>query len=416
MTEGQPSFRRCKRGATTGGDFNGASALFLAGVDINWKGVECGERRRIVDLPTYPFQRQRHWFAAKPRSTEKVAADPAHHPLLGRPVPSPLPQKQFESRLSSSAPSYIDDHRISGTALLPGAAGVEMALAAAAAVLGPGSIEVERIALREAMIFTDSARVVQTLVDPIVDGGARFQIHSRLEHSQEWTLHFEGRLLSATSGLTSDGSPFAKVEARCRDRVSVDDLYSRLRRKGVEFGLQFHVVRELFRGEAEAWSSIALAEGPARDRRYHLHPLLLDGCLQTVTAALPPDADPEALYLPIAVGRLRVYAAGSTSGRAHARLEPMSRPGASIIGASVNLYGEGDDLIATVEGLEFQRVRKNAFLRQARGRPERRVLRAGLGASVTSRADGQATVVVGRARGPGRRRTPIGRNAREARR
>jgi acyl transferase domain-containing protein len=37
-----------------------AGHLWLAGTPIAWSGVHDGARRAIVDLPTYPFQRQRH--------------------------------------------------------------------------------------------------------------------------------------------------------------------------------------------------------------------------------------------------------------------------------------------------------------------------------------------------------------------
>jgi amino acid adenylation domain-containing protein len=36
--------------------------LWLAGVDVDWKGFYAHERRRRVRLPTYPFERQRYWI------------------------------------------------------------------------------------------------------------------------------------------------------------------------------------------------------------------------------------------------------------------------------------------------------------------------------------------------------------------
>ncbi len=36
--------------------------LWLAGVEIDWKGLHAGERRHRVELPTYPFERQRYWI------------------------------------------------------------------------------------------------------------------------------------------------------------------------------------------------------------------------------------------------------------------------------------------------------------------------------------------------------------------
>ncbi|HEV3458631.1 MAG TPA: amino acid adenylation domain-containing protein, partial [Thermoanaerobaculia bacterium] len=37
--------------------------LWLCGIEPDWAGLSAGERRRRVRLPTYPFERQRHWVA-----------------------------------------------------------------------------------------------------------------------------------------------------------------------------------------------------------------------------------------------------------------------------------------------------------------------------------------------------------------
>ena len=127
-------------------------------------------------------------------------------------------------------------------------------------------------------------------------------------------------------------------------------------------------MRELRRGDGEAWSSIALGEELARDRSYNIHPILLDACLQTVMAAQHPDADPDSLYLPIGLRRFRSFSSLASGGRVHAVLDAGTRPGVPILRANVNLYGPGDDLIAAIEGMEFQRVGKDALIHQARGR------------------------------------------------
>lgn len=344
------------------------STLFLAGAEIDWRGVACGARREIVDLPTYPFQRQRQWFQAKPRPAATQFADAGLHPLLGRRLSSPLPQTQFESRLSATEPAFIDDHRIGGVVLLPGVAGIEMALAAAAELFGPGQHAIEDIVFREAMIFADSTRIVHTIVDPIEHETSRFQIQSKLEHGDEWTVHYEGRLRPAASvPAPLPVEPFAEIAARCRNDVPVEPMYEQLRMKGVEFGPEFRVVRELKIGEREAWGRVALEEEAARDRRFGIHPIVLDGALQAI-AAIFPDADRDVIYLPVGIQRFRVYSPSAARVHSHARLERGSRLDAPVLKVNVNLYGTDDELVATFEGVEFQRVAGNALLQQARGR------------------------------------------------
>ncbi len=45
--------------------------LTLAGVSVNWAGVQRGERHRRVPLPSYPFERQRHWVERRSTAFEQ---------------------------------------------------------------------------------------------------------------------------------------------------------------------------------------------------------------------------------------------------------------------------------------------------------------------------------------------------------
>jgi acyl transferase domain-containing protein len=59
-----------------------AGQLWQEGIEIDWKGLHEGSRRRRVPLPTYPFERKRYWIdpASRPRAAheeEPVVAVPA---------------------------------------------------------------------------------------------------------------------------------------------------------------------------------------------------------------------------------------------------------------------------------------------------------------------------------------------------
>lgn len=45
---------------------NTLGQLWLAGVKLDWPGFYARERRRRVELPTYPFERKRYWVEARP--------------------------------------------------------------------------------------------------------------------------------------------------------------------------------------------------------------------------------------------------------------------------------------------------------------------------------------------------------------
>jgi acyl transferase domain-containing protein len=53
--------------------------LWTCGVDIDWRAFHARETRSIVDLPTYPFERQRYWIdARKDARTSGAAASRGH--------------------------------------------------------------------------------------------------------------------------------------------------------------------------------------------------------------------------------------------------------------------------------------------------------------------------------------------------
>ena len=48
--------------------------LWAGGITIDWARFHDGERRRRVVLPTYPFERRRHWIDARPADARTDAA------------------------------------------------------------------------------------------------------------------------------------------------------------------------------------------------------------------------------------------------------------------------------------------------------------------------------------------------------
>jgi len=74
--------------------------LWIAGVEVDWRGVSAGERRRRVPLPTYPFQRKRFWIDAPRPAAAAAFVQPGTEPA---PAPaaeslSALPSEPFSGQ------------------------------------------------------------------------------------------------------------------------------------------------------------------------------------------------------------------------------------------------------------------------------------------------------------------------------
>ncbi|MFM7845770.1 MAG: type I polyketide synthase, partial [Planctomycetota bacterium] len=153
--------------------------LYVSGTPIDWQGFDRDYSRRRVSLPTYPFQRKRYWIKTGAncwdRSTGTVASvvDTASHPFLGQRLVAAVKDRVFESQLTASRPQLLQDHKIRGQVVMPGAAYLEMALAASTALHGqPWSLQ--QVTLVEPLIPSTTATQVQTIISPSGTKSASF--------------------------------------------------------------------------------------------------------------------------------------------------------------------------------------------------------------------------------------------------
>ena len=286
----------------------------MRGGAVNWKAFDEGYARRKVQLPTYPFQRQRYWIDAA-HSDRRVTRDPSAHPLLGKKLQLADTEKvRFESEIDLLSVPWIADHRIFDVAVLPATGYLEMVLAASVDITGAVEagcpLRMKDVTLEHVLILPEEdTKTVQLVLSP-ADQGYRFEICSRGE-KPHWTVHFTGRFVVERAAAQPEAVDFAELRAQCATELSVAEHYQSCRKRGVNYGPGFQGVKRLFRGEGVVLGEIELPESltvgvDARENdKYLLHPALLDACGQLVfTAMRNPSGE---TYLPIGAKEMRVY-------------------------------------------------------------------------------------------------------------
>ncbi len=188
------------------------------------RGFDRDRARRKLVLPTYPFQRERCWIDPPPRSqpARPVQSEgPAGgHPLLGQRLRSPaIRGVVFETRLSSRALPFLNDHQVFDVVIFPATAYLELAFAAGAVVLGPAARVLEQVVIHEALpLPAGEERALQIVLVPGGAGEASFEIFSaRAEPfggEVDWRLHASGAIrakIRATSARPRLSMRFARV-------------------------------------------------------------------------------------------------------------------------------------------------------------------------------------------------------------
>ncbi|WP_225413943.1 type I polyketide synthase [Stigmatella hybrida] len=372
-----------------------AAALYAHGVELNWAGFHERRLAKKALLPTYPFERKRHWLVPSNSQSKKAPKRAKGHPLLGRRLQSPLAGAQFEGLLSSESPAYLSGHRIYGLTVFPATGYAEMALAALRAVVGAFPCELENVLIERALILPeDSQRRVQLLLTPVSrENGEerfRFEIHSQpfLDDGEEeqrlpWLLHARGEARCDTSGQAQpspslEGTGSVEVKLEGESELAPADFYRLLTERGMGYTGAFRSITTLRKGPHGSGVAMARVALPAEESpgaspvsaRHVAHPALLDGCFQAIGAALTTRfAAGNAVkmaYLPVAIERVRLRQ--PLGNEASARVEVSLGKGLEYSAALSVFAADGSPALEIVglrmQGVERSRMREAASERQ----------------------------------------------------
>ncbi|MEL6776868.1 MAG: SDR family NAD(P)-dependent oxidoreductase [Cyanobacteria bacterium J06597_16] len=284
--------------------------LYVSGANITWPD-KAGKR---VDLPTYPFQRERYWIDIEKGDRQQkagIVSKASHssgHPLVGDRIPLAGTQAtHFEGHITPTSVPFLQEHQVFGATVLPAVGYLEMALAAVQRQ--PNTVRViDDINFHQALLLK-TAQTIQVVLTPH-HAQHKFEIFSRLPESGEWQLHASGYLRTQ---LNDAGSPMPEIleierlQARYPSEITAAECYERLHRQGVTYGESFRAIQQVYVGEAQALSRLQLPSNLlSTQASYALHPVLLDACLQSIAAIFVNDAETNT-YLPAAIAQVQMH-------------------------------------------------------------------------------------------------------------
>lgn len=335
-----------------------AGDVWTAGARVDAAPLYERTAARLVELPTYPFERERHWLEI-PSGPAPALARRATPSLVGAARDSSLlatGAHLFESSLSASSPAWLDGHRVFGRVVAPAALYLGQALEAAAHALSTPAFELADVAIERALVLDADPTAVEVLVEP--DGEAlRWRVASRGAHAPAWTRHASGRARrmdpAAEAGREPSAGGLAAARARCRQALDVERHFAEFAAVGLEYSGLFRGLRAAWSGEREVLTHLVVDA----DAGAFPHPALLDLCLQSCRALLD-DTERAQTWLPVGIARLRFAGGAARELYAHARRVEASRG----IAISFDLYDVTGSPIGTLERLQLQRVDARALL------------------------------------------------------
>ncbi len=374
----------------------GIGGLWTRGSAVDWR-TAMEPAAGFVALPSYPWQRERHWLDAADRAEGRrlrdygAAGGAGAHPLFGPAVAvgGDLPGSLWDLDLNLARLPHLAAHRLHNAPVLAASVYVELAVAASRALGGGGRVQIESLAFERAVhLERDAASRLRLQALP-ADGSMTFAWLSEVDG--RWIRHASARLARpGVSGVTdmgadmgADGSPLPSLHDDPADPatgseagVAASDFYARLQCRGVVFGQALRAIDRVRRlgdcvvadltdrdsqcaSEPVGGAGHAVAEGRTNDAqvacngpghdRFAVPPAALDACFQ-LAASLAPEG---ALWIPCMIDQVECSPDMGSPRQVIARERPRGSDAALVI--DVELRGSRGPLLK-LAGLRLEQL------------------------------------------------------------
>ncbi|MEU1510290.1 SDR family NAD(P)-dependent oxidoreductase [Kitasatospora sp. NPDC005748] len=314
---------------------------FVHGTDVDWPALFAGHDPRLVELPTYAFERERYWLEPVAGDVASAGLTDAAHPLLAAVVELPDGGALLTGRISLATHPWLADHVVPGGLLLPGAAFVELAVAAGDRV---GAPRIEDLTVTAPLPLAEHGVALIRVTVSAEDAAGRrdIAVDSRADAEDEWTRNASGLLGRAVAEPSAAGAwpPPEAVE------VDTTDVYRRLAEHGYAYGPAFRGLRRLWRAGADLCAEVERA-APAEEA-FVVHPALLDAALHPWLPGATTGDGPR--LLPFAWQGVEVHATGT--GRLRVRITPVGPDAVAL-----HLADAAGRPVLTVDSLTWREAR-----------------------------------------------------------
>ncbi len=326
---------------------NSVAQLYHQGIKIDWRVFNRGHYAQDVKLPTYPFQRQQYWWKkAKFWIEENLNDRQQLHPLLGNCLTlAGTSEIYFKGQINAHNPKYLQDHCLENQTVFPATAYMEMALAAGKYIYSDRSFQLEKFTIKKPLLLTNKPTELQTVVSSS-ENCCNLKIFSKNIQENDFILHSESIIKPALENTLARIN-IEVFKLRSQPILDISGYYQELSKKGLNYGVDFQGIKQLWKGNNQALGYIEIADNIIDDN-YQLHPALLDSCLQIIGAA----TESQEIYLPVSLELLKVYQSCSNKVWAQVNIKPTDN--SQILKADLFLVDDSDNLIAEITDLSLQ--------------------------------------------------------------
>lgn len=242
--------------------FEALAALHVRGFEINWAAFDAPYPYRRISLPTYPFQRQRHWFGEAPSAKVEVNTVDGH-PILGRTLEARADRpdiRVWETIFGDAHQQTLGMQYILGASVLSSGGVVQIACAAGRELFGLAAWELNLLLADPPTILDDSPLTMQVIATPESDTKATVGLFCRARPGAQWKPFARGTIQVAKLADDEDEEAAPPSMRPGRRQLIAQAMWER---RLEAFGVDSEVFRieQLWRRDTETLASVVVVHG-----------------------------------------------------------------------------------------------------------------------------------------------------------
>lgn len=267
--------------------------LYLKGYDIDWQLLHEKESKKKISLPTYAFEKKRHWINVQ-QDLKQISH--ALHPLLDSKESSNL----FKKVLTADQ-FYLKDHHLYDQVVLPGSAYIEMMYAAGSLSDQRNVISIYDVLWVRPITQEQLSKPLYIEIQP-VNSLVTCRIYG-YDHDEK-IIFSEGKLEYEKNTLNQQKLEISSIYKRCTNSIPKEKIYEQFRKVGFYYGDSFQSIKNLYYNKDEVVAELILPDViDNMINQFVLHPSLLDAA---IGSALFIDNEISSLRIPFSLDRLTV--------------------------------------------------------------------------------------------------------------
>jgi len=270
--------------------------LYTHGQEVNWNTV-IPRGGSLVPLPSYPWQKERYWIESP--ESQQYRMGQTQEGILNQRLTTPQPIWSVD--VNSQFFPYLEDHRVNGKVVFPGAGYIEAALAIARELEGGESWVLTNIKFHSMLQLEGAA--AQTLYFSYDEQSGSFYIHSRsFDGDENWQLHASGGLSGSNFASKDDPIDIEGMRQHLDREMPNEQMYSMLERRGLQYGYRFQRGQRIWLNDSEIL--VELKDGSMWiDDGYIIQPEVIDTAFHSLLTII----EGEQPFVPQKIGRVCVY-------------------------------------------------------------------------------------------------------------